>query len=268
MALLLGESKTGLAALLEQGEGIRLDKKHQRADWGRRPLTTSQVRYAAADTAFLGRLAGRLRMRLKELGRWEWALEEFRRLEQVRYVPVEPDPMAFERVKGVRSLRDADRDRAFSLFEWREAQAQRLDIPPFKVLGNKTLLHLAQRVPGGLSELEKADGVGPRFVRRWGRQVLEVVTRPHPAPSRVRHARDREPPAVVRRRLKRLVLIRDEVTAEAGLDPGFVCPRNCALAVASREPRCATVIDLKQVGLDGWRLGLLADRFLEVLADE
>ena len=41
MAQLLGEPKTGLAALLEQELGVRLDKKHQRADWGRRPLTRS-----------------------------------------------------------------------------------------------------------------------------------------------------------------------------------------------------------------------------------
>jgi ribonuclease D len=54
MAQVLGEPKTGLAALLEQELGVELDKRYQRADWGRRPLTASQVVYAAADTAFLG----------------------------------------------------------------------------------------------------------------------------------------------------------------------------------------------------------------------
>ena len=135
MAQVLGEPKTGLAALLEIEEGVVLDKRHQRADWGQRPLTRSQVAYAAADTAFLGSLAAKLRARLEDLGRWEWAREEFRKLEQVRHNPVEPDPLAFERVKGVRPLRGEDRDRAFTLFQWREAEAQKLDVPPFKVLG-------------------------------------------------------------------------------------------------------------------------------------
>ena len=43
MAQLLGEPKTGLAALLEQELGVRLDKKHQRAEWGRRPLPRSRA---------------------------------------------------------------------------------------------------------------------------------------------------------------------------------------------------------------------------------
>ena len=43
MALLLGEERTGLAALLDKEMQIQLDKKHQRANWGRRPLTRSQV---------------------------------------------------------------------------------------------------------------------------------------------------------------------------------------------------------------------------------
>jgi len=43
MAMMLGENKTGLAALLESAFDIHLDKKYQRADWGRRPLTEGMV---------------------------------------------------------------------------------------------------------------------------------------------------------------------------------------------------------------------------------
>ncbi len=144
MALLLGEEKTGLAALLEKELGVQLDKRHQRADWGRRPLTRSQVAYAAADTAYLESLVALLRGRLEELGRWSWAVEEFRSLEQVRYSAPEPDPLAFERVKGARALRGEARDRLFTLHGWREGMAQALDVPPFKVLGNHQLMFLAE----------------------------------------------------------------------------------------------------------------------------
>ncbi|MEN8164251.1 MAG: ribonuclease D, partial [Acidobacteriota bacterium] len=43
MAMLLGEEKTGLASLLQSCFDILLDKRHQRADWGRRPLTEAMV---------------------------------------------------------------------------------------------------------------------------------------------------------------------------------------------------------------------------------
>src|SRR5665213_1530164 len=38
-AQLLGYTAFGLAALLERFFGVKLDKKHQRADWSMRPLT-------------------------------------------------------------------------------------------------------------------------------------------------------------------------------------------------------------------------------------
>jgi len=268
MAQVLGEPKTGLAALLAIEEGVVLDKRHQRADWGKRPLTRSQVAYAAADTAFLGSLAAKLRARLEELGRWEWAQEEFHKLELVRHNSVEPNPLAFERIKGVRSLRGDARNRAYSLFQWREREAQKLDVPPFKVLGAQTLVSLAEKPPERVSELATVPGIGPRFIRRWGGAVMQAITQPESAPQWKRGPRQPETAPVVVRRMKRLAVVRDEVAAELALEPGLVCPKSCALAVASHEPRCADTTDLRAAGLTGWRLELLGPRFAAVLADE
>ncbi|MEA2764726.1 MAG: ribonuclease, partial [Gemmatimonadaceae bacterium] len=44
---LLGIKSFGLAALLEQFFDVKLDKKHQRADWSMRPLTPDMLEYAA-----------------------------------------------------------------------------------------------------------------------------------------------------------------------------------------------------------------------------
>lgn len=266
MAQVLGEPKTGLAALLDQELGVTLDKRHQRADWGRRPLTGSQIAYAAADTAHLDALANRLGRRLDDLGRRRWAEEEFRRLEQVRYRPVEPDPLAFERVKGVRALRGADRDRAFTLFEWREAEAQRLDLPPFKVLGNRALLALASNPPAELSELALVDGIGPRFTRRWGKPVLRALGSPRRAPQWQRaQRRPDEPPAVVRR-MKRLAAARDAVAAELAIEPGLLCSKASLIELAKIDPADASTDVLESAGLRGWRLEVLAEPLLEVIA--
>ncbi len=268
MAQLLGEPKTGLAALLDNELGVTLDKRHQRADWGRRPLTRSQITYAAADTAYLVDLARALRTRLEQLGRWGWAVDEFARLEQVRYVAPEPDPWAFERVKGVRALRGAERDRAYTLYQWRDREAQRLDTPPFKVLGNMPLVELARTAPERPAELAEVDQLGPRFVRRWGRDVVRALRRPEAAPQRrpSRRRSDLAPRAV--RRLKRLTAARDEIAAELGLDPGLVCARACATAVAEQEPVPGSSDELADAGLTGWRLEVLGPRFLAVLTDD
>jgi len=268
MAQLLGEEKTGLAALLDKELNVRLDKRYQRADWGRRPLKAAQLAYAAADTAYLGELTGRLRSRLEELGRWGWAEEEFLSLENVRHVSPEPDPVAFERIKGARALRGADRDRIFSLHRWRDRKARALDVPPFKILGNLQLMLLAQEPPADLTELGKIEGIGPRAVRRWGRELLRCLDRPQRAPEWVRIPRDAKVEPAVRRRIKRLLAARDAKSADLGFQGGLLCPRGSVDSVATRVPVCSTVDDLADAGLLGWRLEVLADDFLAALDDE
>lgn len=143
-AQLLGEKQTGLAALVGQELGVVLDKRFQRADWGRRPLEPEYQAYAAGDTAFLHDLAARLEERLRGLGRLEWWEEECLRLEDIRWEEPEPDPRAFERVKGAKRLRGPARDRFAALHGWREGIAAERDVPTFRILRNEVLLGLAE----------------------------------------------------------------------------------------------------------------------------
>jgi ribonuclease D len=64
-AQLLGIKAFGLAALLERYFGVKLDKKHQRADWSMRPLTPGMLDYAAQDTMYLLDLRDRLKAELE-----------------------------------------------------------------------------------------------------------------------------------------------------------------------------------------------------------
>jgi ribonuclease D len=268
MAQLLGEEKTGLAALLEKELGVTLDKRFQRADWGRRPLKAGQIAYAASDTAHLGDLVDRLRTRLEKLGRWGWAQDEFRKLEGVRHNPVEADPRAFERIKGGRGIRGRARDRLFTLYDWRDRQARSRDIPPFKVLGNRALLALAKDPPEDLEQLGAIEGVGPRAVRRWGRDLLRMVKRPERAPERRKPLRLPPPAAGERRRLKDLLAVRDATAEALGIQAGFLCSKNLAESVAARNPPCRHRRDLVRVGMDGWRLEVLGDDFLAAIAED
>lgn len=66
---IFGQSESGLQAMLQRACGVRLDKSLQRADWGRRPLTTSMVAYAARDAQMTYLLYGWLR------DNYPWALD-------------------------------------------------------------------------------------------------------------------------------------------------------------------------------------------------
>ena len=52
-ARILGWKQVGLAAILEEQFGVATDKRMQRTNWGKRPLTPEQIAYAQIDTHYL-----------------------------------------------------------------------------------------------------------------------------------------------------------------------------------------------------------------------
>lgn len=264
MALILGEEKTGLAALLEKEFGIVLKKKYQRADWGQRPLSDEMLAYAASDTMHLEALVTRLRKRLEDMGRWNWALEEFHRLEQVRYCEREADPCSFERVKGGSNLRGPARDRLFTLYQWREKRAQSRDVPPFKVLGNRALVELAELEDDPTPDvLESVTGVGPRLARRFGRELGALIREPSRAPVNQSRRRRIDLDRAQRARLKKLLLLRDRLAEQLKIQGGLLCSRGLAQAIAMTEPLPDSRRALEEAGLKGWRLTVLGETFLD-----
>src|SRR5688500_5163992 len=103
-AQFLGEPAIGLGALVEKYLGVVLDKKHQRADWGQRPLPQELLEYAAEDTRHLPALRDRLRELLAQAGRLRWAEEEFRLMQHTRWTGEPTTGDGYLKVKGARDL--------------------------------------------------------------------------------------------------------------------------------------------------------------------
>lgn len=262
-AQLLGETTTGLAALSLRELGIELDKSLQRMDWSVRPLPTEALAYAAADTAGLADLADRLEARLAALGRHEWWYEECRVMEEIRWSPPEPDPCAFERVKGARGLRGAARDRLAALHAWREALAASLDVPTFRIMRNELLVALAASGATSLDELGALKGMPASTVRRHGRQILGAIAHPPPAPTPARSPRAR-PDRLLEQRVRDLREVRDQVATTLGLAPGVLAPRGVLEAVAGSRP--SRPEDLAQCLGRAWRCEVLGSAFATVVA--
>ena len=84
-ARILGWERAGLAAILEEQFGVVSDKRMQRTNWGKRPLTPEQIVYAQMDTHYLFALRERLVQELRARDRWEEAQEAFAELVQARF---------------------------------------------------------------------------------------------------------------------------------------------------------------------------------------
>lgn len=239
-AQLVGEPAVGLAALLEKHFGIKVNKKLQRADWSRRPLTQEMIEYAADDTRYLPALRDRLEMQLEHEGRMEWAREEFRLLEGIRWMPPAESELAFLRIKGSKALSRRNLAVLRALHGWRESTARDLDRAPFRVLGNSALLAVARAAPRNLARLREVQGLPASAAERYGRSLLTAVKRglatPQadlPAvrqPARPRHDRAYD------QRLEQLKLLRDNRAKETSMDPGMLCPNGTLQAIARRQP--------------------------------
>jgi ribonuclease D len=267
-AQLLGIKSFGLAALLESNFGVKLDKRHQRADWSMRPLTQEMLDYAAQDTMHLLALRDRFREQLEKRGRWSWAREEFDLLEAIERQAEEPDT-AFLRMKGARDLDRRELAILRELHPWRDRIAGEMDRATFRVLGNEQLLAISKQQPRSKQELLSIKGVPRGLAESRAREIFEAVERGLAVPETdlprfPRAARwDRDPDFDTR--VTALKGVRDDVARDLELDPGVLCSRDRLEAVARSNP--ASLEELRAVGaLRNWQLEVLGEGLVSALA--
>lgn len=267
-AQLLGLKAFGLAALLERYFGVKLDKKHQRADWSLRPLTQGMLDYAAQDTIHLLELRDRLKNDLDRAGRWDWAREEFALLEGTRW-PDEDAGDGFLRIKGARDLNRRELAILRELVPWRDGIARDLDRATFRVVGNDQLLDAARTQPTTKEALGAIKGMPRGLLEGRGAEILDAIQRglavPESALPRFPKARrwDRDPE--FDSRVNALKTVRDATAVRLDLDPGVLCSRDRMEAVARRNPETVAQVD-EVVELRDWQRQVLGADFVKALA--
>ena len=220
-----GLTRVGLAALIEDLLGVTITKntRLQRSDWGRRPLSTEALDYAAADVNHLFALRENLSQRLQALGRTEWVAEECARLEEVRYAAPSLET-AYLLVKGGHDLDERGLAILRSLFMFREEEAQRQHRPPFYIIPDTALITLAASPATAFSDVP---GLGQTRPQRFGRGLRQAlrdgltappISRPPPMP----HERMSQEQA---QRLDRLKAWRTSLGVTLSLDPSLLWPR-------------------------------------------
>ncbi len=260
----LGLPQVGLGPILETRFGVKTNKKHQRANWGHRPLSPEQLDYARLDTRYLCALKDQLTAELSAAGRLEEAQEEFARLAQVRPAETTPSPDGFWQIAGVRDLPPSQAAVLREVYWYREQQAQRLNHPPFKVMGEQTLLEIAQRCPRRADELRDVAGMTPAQLRRHAAGLLKAVQRGLAAPPPQRPQAPADPDEV-RERYDLLRQWRKQRAQGRAVESDVIVPREALRELALRAPQ--TMEELCQVtSLGPWRRKLYGAEILKVLA--
>jgi len=263
----LGLRQTGLEALLRSRFHVALNKKFQRADWSRRPLSPQMVEYAAMDGMYLIPLAKMLEKELEEKGRLSWVEEECRSLCKARFAPPYHQPL-YLRVKGALHLDRRTLSILEALLRFREAQARKVDLPPFKVIGNESLLELARQKPLTLEELETRKILSRKQMDRHAKRLLQEIHGAMTIPDQELAVYTPEPePALafpLRRRVKALKTWREDRAKHLQMDPGDLLNNSLINGLAMRNPRSTKEMD-EVPGLRKWQKDHFSREILSAL---
>ncbi len=223
-AQFIGMHRLGLATLIKELLDIDVEKNEriQKSDWTVRPLASDSLDYAALDVWYLADLQRNLKEKLNELRRATWVAEECFRLEEIRHSARKPE-VAFLSVKRSQALNGRQLAVLKHLFMFRELEARHLDRPPYYVLPDDDLVHLAANPD---TDLTKLPSVRRRVASRFGAGLRVALAAGMAAPEVVRPTPDRAPPMTPPS--KALLTILKEWRTDLGnqldIDPSLVWP--------------------------------------------
>ena len=263
----LGFKESGLNAVLKKKYNIQLDKKNQRKDWSKRPLPEDMVAYAAKDVHYLIPLAESLQQELIQKGRLSWVQEECNTLSGVRPAPLDSEPL-FLGFKGAGKLGPKGLAVLEELLQLRRKIARQQDRPLFRIIGNKSILMLAEARPLSRRKLPETGALGSKQVDRYGKDVIAAVKKAlhRPAKDLPKYPRKTAPmvPAIVAKRVKELRTWRDLLAKKLQIDPAIICTRAQISALAVQRPESVDRLS-KNNDLKTWQVAEFGKDIVNIL---
>ncbi len=176
-AALLGKSQqASYAALVQSFCQVTLPKKDSFTDWSRRPLSPSQVEYAADDVTYLPRIYHDMIEELNEKGRLSWLNDAFAEISNPKKYEVDPRNR-YRKLKRVNQLSQRQMAAAREFAAWREERAQKLNIPRKWVVSDEQIVEACRREPRSLDELYMVRGLKESLKSGDARHVLQLINK-------------------------------------------------------------------------------------------
>ena len=210
----------GYQRLVQELLGVTLEKGEQRSDWLRRPLTESQMRYAADDVVHLDALYRGLSEQLDALGRRAWLDEDSARLAQG--VDEAGERWPHLSMRAAQFLDTDGQHRLLRLLRWRDAYAREADRPRGWILDNELATQLARTPPADRAALQARLEAHPKAPRKLAEPLWNALTTPLADEDEAPPIRQDERDRGALRRLQDAVA---ERSTELGLPDGVLASR-------------------------------------------
>ena len=163
----------GYRALVLEMEAVDLPKGETRSDWLQRPLTDSQCDYAALDVIHLLSVWQTLDAQCGTQGRREWVLNDGS--DAITALASAADGY-YRRIKTAWKLQPDQLAILAAVCDWREGTARQKDKPRSWIIDDQACMQLALKNPRNLSELQGSTDIPPPALRRYGEELLDLLS--------------------------------------------------------------------------------------------
>ena len=171
----MGEYPASYGKLLQKLLGHNANKGETRTDWRKRPLTTSQLEYAAMDVLHLPALHQVLTAQLAALDRQSWLENEMfqRQADLIEYEQSE----GWTRLPGVQTLPGRQLAIVRQVWLWREERARLKNMPARRVLRDDLIIELAKRGSDDPRRIAHIRGLHHSGFQRFLPEIAESIRR-------------------------------------------------------------------------------------------
>jgi len=153
---------------------IELDKGQSRTNWKNRPLTKAQLRYAADDAIYLGKIYEVFLEKIKNVKNLhDFNAQIERLLKAETYLP-DPEKM-WKKIFSAKRLKGRQLEIVKKLAAWREITARERNRPRKWILDNHTIIEMAKGSFEHKSEFLQIDKVSEKMVNRHGDALLKII---------------------------------------------------------------------------------------------
>lgn len=254
-----------LADLVRDLCGVRLKKSQTVSDWSSRPFSEKQLEYLVDDVAHLLDMQDNLAQRLREKGRYEWALEECRLLSEIERYRSEERRM-YSRIPGASRMNRRELGVLAEIVKLRDRIARERDLPVKYVMPDDVVGGLATVRPRAVDDLAQLRRLDPGTRRALGPLIIEAVRRGEALPEADLPAKFARPLGNARETLVALMsVVVGELAQENELPASLLAPRASLERVAREVP--GTREDFERVlGLSQWRTHLVGEPLWRLLS--
>ena len=174
-AAVLGfQHQISYADLVFEVTGTRLEKKHTRADWSKRPLSDDELDYAMDDVRYLMPVYREILEQLQARNRASWIEKDLQNLSEESIYQIDTSTL-WQRLKGVQKLKAVQLQVARKLCEWRELRAQQKNRPRRWIAADDWIVEISRKKPTTLDELSLIREIPAKIIEHQGDTILAIV---------------------------------------------------------------------------------------------